>query len=287
MNYITCAVLAAVLTGCVPGFLKSANRKNAPVFSAFIVCCISVLFTVIIMAINDSFQYLPRISNLKLLYLLLSGTLEGLFLLCLSTAVTHGAIGLAVPVINLRGILITFLSFFLLHERVSVGKLCFMIALLLGTVFLESRPERKSSLNWVLFSFLALFLSAGIYYVDHFLLPEGAENTDCAMFIRFLIASGILACVSVLGGGFKKVGKLKAVNWISMAAAGLSMGLVWLLNGVSEKTGNQLVVYIASCLYFPVAMLTARILHREKFPVGAIIGTVLVLAGMIGMQLFS
>ena len=70
MNYITCAVLAAVLTGCVPGFLKSANRKNAPVFSAFIVCCISVLFTVIIMAINDSFQYLPRISNLKLLYLL-------------------------------------------------------------------------------------------------------------------------------------------------------------------------------------------------------------------------
>ena len=60
-----------------------------------------------------------------------------------------------------------------------------------------------------------------------------------------------------------------------------------LYNSVSEKTGDPLVVYIASCLYFPVAMLTARIMHREKFPVGAIIGTVFVLAGMIGMQLFS
>ena len=287
MNYITCAVLAAVLTGCVPGFLKSANKKNAPVFSAFIVCCISVVFTLIIMAVNHSFEYLPRMSNVTLLYSLLSGTLEGLFLLCLSTAVSHGAIGLAVPVINLRGICITFLSFFLLHERVSVGKLCFIILLLLGTVFLESRPERKSSLRWVLFSFLALFLSTGVYYVNHFLLPDGTVITDCAMFIRFLVASGILACICVLGGGFKKAGRLKAGNWISMAAAGLSMGVVWLLNSVSEKTGNPLVIYIASCLYFPVAMLTARIMHREKFPVGAIIGTVFVLAGMIGMQFFS
>ncbi len=287
MNYITCSIAAAVLTGCVPGFLKSANKKNAPVFSAFIVCCVSVVFTLIIMAINDSFQYLPRVSNQTLLYSLLSGTLEGLFLLCLSTAVTHGTISLAVPVINLRGICITFLSFFLLAERISVGKLCFMIVLLLGTVFLESRPERKSSLTWVLFSFLALFLSTGIYYVDHFLLPEGTILSDCTMFIRFLVASGVLACISVLGGGFKKAGKLKAGNWISMAAAGLSMGVVWLLNSVSEKTGNHLVVYIASCLYFPAALLTARILHREKFPVGAIIGTVLVLAGMIGMELFS
>ena len=287
MNYITCAVLAAVLTGCVPAFLKSANKRNAPAFSAFIVCCISLVFTLIIMAVNDSFRYLPGVSNLTLLYSLLSGTLEGLFLLCLSTAVTHGEIGLAVPVINLRGICLTFLSFFLLRERVSVGKLCFMILLLLGTVFLESRPERRSSMRWVLFSFLALFLSAGIYYVNHFLLPEGTVITDCAMFIRFLVASGVLACICFLGGGFKKARKLKTGNWIAMAAAGMSLGLVWLLNSVSEQTGDPLVVYIASCLYFPVAMLAAKIIHREKFPVGAIIGTVFVLAGMIGMQMFS
>ena len=226
-----------------------------------------------------------EIGNEMLLYLVLSGALQGVVWLCLSAALIHGNVNRVIPITNLHVCGALGISVWLFHTTLSVWKLCCILLLLLGTLLLESRPDKGGNGKWALFAFLALFASAAKTLTDMLYLPESVISVSVANAVRTAISTVVLWCAALLGKSLNSAKRITADGWIFLVLAGMAIGVAWLCDSRAALLGDSSYLLPISCTAFPVALLGARIFHKEEMPAGAMFGILLALAGMFGMLL--
>lgn len=285
VEWIGYACASAILVGLMPSFLKLGSKKAAPALGAALLSLMVLLFAVGIVVLEDRVEDLFNITNDTLLYLVLSGTLQGLFWLCLCGGLIHGEVSRVTPLTNLSTVGALGLSVVVFKTEVGLWKLCAILILLLGTLLIESRPDTRSNGRWAIFAFLALILASAKSLTDTLYLQQTVIPESVANVVRTAASMVVLCCIAVLGGAFSSARRITADGWIFLVLAGMSVGLAWLCNSRAEALGDPNYLAPIACAAFPVSLLGGRIFHREKFAAGALFGVLLVLAGMFGMML--
>lgn len=284
-EWIVYAVVSALLTGLMPSFLKTGIKKAAPALGAALFSSVVLLFAAGVVAMEARAGEILEIGNEMLLYLVLSGALQGVVWLCLSAALIHGNVNRVIPITNLHVCGALGISVWLFHTMLSVWKLCCILLLLFGTLLLESRPDKGGNGKWALFAFLALFASAAKTLTDMLYLPESVISVSVANAVRTAISTVLLWCAALLGKSLNSAKRITADGWIFLVLAGMAIGVAWLCDSRAALLGDSSYLLPISCTAFPVALLGARIFHKEEMPAGAMFGILLALAGMFGMLL--
>ena len=285
IEWIGYACASSVLVGLMPSFLKLGAKKAAPALGAALMSLVVLLFAGGIVVLEDRVEALFQITNDTLLYLVLSGTLQGLFWMCLCTALIHGEVCRVIPLTNLASVGALGLSVLVFKTEVGLWKLCCILLILLGTLLIESRPETRSNAKWAIFAFLALILSSAKSLTDTLYLQQTVIPESLANVVRTAVSTLVLFCFAVLGGAFSSAKKITVDGWIFLILAGMAVGLAWLCNSRAELLGDPNYLAPIACASFPIALLGGWMFHREKFPSGAMFGVLLALAGMFGMLL--
>lgn len=285
VEWIGYACASALLVGMMPSFLKLGARKAAPALGAALLSFVVLLFAAGIVVMEGCVETLFAVTNDTLLYLILSGTLQGIFWLCLCAALIHGEVGRVIPLTNLSTIGALGLSVLVFKTEVGLWKLCFIVLLLLGTLLLESRPEGNSKARWAVFAFLALIAASAQSLTDALYLKQTVILESHADLVRTAVSALVLFCIAVIGGAFSSARHITADGWIFLVLSGMAIGLSWLCDSRALQLGDPSYLAPIACASFPIALLCGRIFHREKFAAGAMFGVLLALAGMFGLLL--
>ncbi len=284
-EWIIYACISALLTGLMPSFLKTGAKKAAPALGAALLSTVVLLFAAGIVALEGRAEALLQLKNETLLYLVLSGVLQGVMWLSLCTALIHGGVSRVIPITNLEVVGVLGISAWLFRAVPGVWKLCCVVLLLLGTLLIESRPEKTGNGKWVLFAFLALLAAAAKTLVDTLYLEQSVVAESVANVVCTAVSSVLLWCIAALGKALRSAKRITADGWIFLVLAGMAVGVSWLCDSRARLLGDSSYLLPISCAAFPVAMLGARLFHKEEMPTGAMFGILLALAGMFGLLL--
>ena len=277
------ASASALLCGLLPSFMKTGVRRAAPSVAATLFATVTFLFALGAAAISGTLESLQHIDNAGLLNLALDGLLDALVWLCLFTALSTGGVNRVMPVYNLAAAGAIGLTAALFQGRVGVWRLCCIALLLLGTVLMESRQQKGRGYKWLLFSFLALAAAATQLVYEARRLPALPGSLQRLM--AALVAMALLWCLSAAGRSLNGLKKLQLEDWLFLLLAGVAAGLAGLCDAAVERMGDSTYVLPIRCCAFPLMMLFARILHKEKMPGAAILGLLLAVFGMFGLLL--
>lgn len=282
-EWILYACASAVLCGLLPSFMKLGVRRAAPSVAAALYASVVFLFALGAVAISDTFAQVRAVENSALLSYAVSGLLRAVVWLCLFTALSTGGVNRVMPVHNLAAAAVTGLTALLLSRRLGVWPLCCIVLLLLGTVLMESRQQKGRGLKWLLFAVLALLAETAKRLFDASYLS--GTPVSVVELLGSFTAMILLWGLSALGRSFGSLGKLKAEDWLFVLLAGVSTGLAWLCDASAARLGDSTYLLPIACCAFPLMMVFARLLNKERMPGAAVLGVVLAVFGMFGLLL--
>jgi len=276
------ASASALLIGLLPNFMKMGGRRAAPSVSSALFATVAFLFAVGQAVLYGTIDTVITLSNASFVNLLLSGVLRAAVCLCLFTALSTGGVNRVMPMYFLAdGAAIVVLSL-LSGGRLNIWRLCCIVILLLGIVLMESRQSKGRGYKWLLFSCLTMLLAAGKTLFDARYLPSAGS---ASLVVETLASMLVLWILAAVGKSLKGLGKLKMEDWLFLILAGMSIGLSWLCDGQVDRLGDSSYLLPIQLLSFPLMMLFARILQKERMPGAAVLGLVLAVLGQFGLQL--
>ena len=282
IRFILFSVGAALLSGASPVLMRAGARRSDPSLTAAVFASALLPCSLVPLAFSGRLTALFSVSGSSLFLLLLCGALSALCYLCLFTALSGTATARVMPLMNLEAVLLCAAGYFLFGEQLWITKLCCMLLVLLGTVLMESRSKAGSWL-WLLYALLALLARAG----RSLLMQAYVPNIDSALALPFTsaFAAVLLWLFTLLRGKQKKAASLGVRGWLCVPLAALALAGASVLTLLGSALGAWSWLAPISCLGFLSMLLFARLFLGEKLPGSALFGTILVLAGTIGMMM--
>lgn len=281
--WIALAVAAALLIGSVPVYMRAGAKRSDPSFAAALFTVALTLSSLAPLALSGEWRGLAAIDSRKLLLLADCGALLAGSLLCLFTALTGADVTRVFPLMNLRASVLLVLSYFLLGGRLSILRLCCVMLILLGTVFMESRSERGVSLRWIPHTALSLLMLCGaallyqMYLAD---VPESSALTLCAA-----EASVLLWIFTLARGKQKTVRGMGVKAWIMFLLAAVSLSLAIICTTLYSRIGDYSWLSPIQGLSLIAMVVFSRIFLKEKPPGSAVFGMILVLIGTFAIRM--
>lgn len=282
--YILFAAGAAILAGLSPAFLKTGAKRGDSCGSAAMLLTVLAVFYACIALQSGEMSGISGIDRRSMLFLVAAGACDGVYWMCIFRALATGNVNRVVPIDNLSGLLVLGASWYLFQSALGIWQLCFVAMVVLGTILMLSRPQKAKSMQWLWFSLLAMVLAAGSTVLQRY--GVSGVNDGLNAFVRCAVATALMWLVTFSTNGFKRMKKMGAENWIFVLVGAVSLGLAKLCNFYGAKFGTYPMLLPIALLCFPVTMLFAGLLHKEKMPGGAVFGMLLVLAGEAAMMYF-
>lgn len=284
IRWILLAVAAALLQGATPIFMRAGAKRSDPSFAAALFS--TALFGVSLapVLLNGEWGAFWVLGNQSLLILLLCGVLTALLYLCLFTALTGAGASRVFTLMNLSAFLLIVPAYFLFDGRLGVGRICCIMLVVLGTVLMQSRPERDASLRWLLYAFLALAFSIGISLLQEAFL-KSAVSDSMALTVRSAAACVLLWIFTLVRGRQKTARSMGLRSWVAILLAAVSIGLALLCQLLGARIGEWSWLRPIESLGLVSMLLFARIFQKEKLPGSAVFGLVLVLLGTFAIQM--
>lgn len=278
IRWIACAAGAALLRGAAPVCMRAGAKRSDPSFAAAIFATLLLLASCVPLWLTGQWAALFAVGNRSLLLIALSGLIAALAYLCLFTALTGAGVNRVLPLVNLSGVLMLALAYFFLGGRLGIWRLCCIVLILLGTVFMESRSEKSASLRWLLHAALALVCVTLVALIQKAHLDAYVSET-VALPLR-TAAACVLLWIFALARGKQKTARAMGVRgWLGVAAAAVCAGLALVLQTLGSSLGEWSWLAPIGCLGFASMLLFARIFLKEKLPGSALFGLLLVLLG--------
>lgn len=203
--------------------------------------------------------------------------------LCLFTALSTGGVSRVTPIVNLAPAIAAVFGALLFGGQLGVWRLCCLVLLLLGTVLMESRQQKGRGCRWLLFSLLALLCAAGHTLAQERLLAGVAASVRTLM--ESLMAAVLLSLLALAGRSFQSLKKLRFDEILYLLLSGVATGLAALCDAAAARFGDTTYLLPIACCAFPLTLLFARLLHKEKIPASALLGLVFAVAGMFALLL--
>lgn len=280
--WVALAVCSTMLLGGVPSWMRGGAKSADPsaaaaVFSlAFTLACAALLY------FSGGFERLLKLTTMQIVWLGVCGLLSALTWLSLFTALTGGKVSKVIPVVLLSSLLTLAASHFLFGAPMGLWKICCMVLMLLGIVFIESKTQQLNTQLWFVYALIAVAAATGTQLVSRGFLQE-TFDPQVYQAGRAAFAT-VFLWIFVFARG--KQGMLKYVQaraWFSIFFAALFFAGSYAATYFASRRGEMSTLAPVGILTFLFVMLFARMFQKEKQPGSSVFGTLLVLLGQFGI----
>ncbi|MPN00214.1 hypothetical protein SDC9_147408 [bioreactor metagenome] len=208
--------------------------------------------------------------------------LSALSWLSLFTALTGGKVSKVLPVFLLSQLLTLAASHFLFGAPMGLWKICCMVLMLLGIVFIESSTPQLQSQLWFVYALIAVFAATGSQLVQRGMVGETFDSAVFA-FWRAAFAAVFLWLFVFVRGKQKTLGDFSPRAWLGVLFAAVFLAGSWVLTYYASLRGDMSELAPIGVLTSVFVMLFARMFQKEKQPGASVFGTLLVILGQFGI----
>lgn len=276
------ALASTILLGGVPSWMRCAARRADPsaasaVFALLLVfCCIAQLH------FSGGISRALAVNSMQLVWIGVCGLLSALAWLSLFTALTGGKVSKVMPVYLLSSLLTLLASHFLFGAPMGLWKICCMVLILLGIVFIESSTPQLQSQLWFIYALIAVFAATGSQLVRRGLI---GESFDAAVFEfwRASFAAALLWIFVFVRKKQRTLGDFSPRAWIGILFAAVFLAGSFVATHFASLRGDMSYLAPVGVLTSAFVMLFARMFQKEKQPGASVFGTLLVILGQFGI----
>jgi len=280
--WIALALASTILLGGVPSWIRSAAKRADPSAAA----ALFVLFLTVASAgfvfLTGGFAGLLALSVLQFVWIAVCGFLSALAWLSLFTALTGGKVSKVMPVYLVSSLVTLAVSHFLFGAPMGLWKICCMILILLGIVFIESSSQQIQSQLWFLYALIALLATAGSQLLRRGMLGE-TFDAQVFEFWRAAFASVFLWIFVFLRKKQQTIKDFTPRAWFGVLFAAVFLAGSYAATYFASLRGDMSQLAPVGVLTSVFVMLFARIFQKEKQPGATVFGTLLVVLGQFGI----
>ena len=280
--WVALALGSTILLGGVPSWMRCAARRADPsaaaaVFALLLSACCGVL-----LQLTGGIPRVLMITQAQLLWIGVCGFLSALAWLSLFTALTGGKVSKVLPVFLLSQLITLAASHFLFGAPMGLWKICCMVLMLLGIVFIESSAQQIQSQLWFIYALIAVLAAAGAQLVRRGLVGEAGDSVVFE-FWRAAFAAVFLWIFVFLRGKQKTLGDFSPRAWIGALFAAVFLAGSFAATHFASLRGEMSYLAPIGVLTSVFVMLFARVFQKEKQPGASVFGTLLVILGQFGI----
>lgn len=280
--WIALAVASTVLLGGVPSWIRCAARRADPSAASAVFALLFTLCCVGLLQITGGVTRVLAVTQMQLIWLALCGLLSALTWLSLFTALTGGRVSKVFPVYAISSLLTLVASHFLFGAPMGLWKICCMVLILLGIVFIESRTPQIQSQLWFVYALIAVLASTGAQLLQKGMIGE-ALDTEVYQAWRAAFATVFLWIFVFARGKQVTLGDFSPRAWLGVLFAAVFLAGSYATTYFASLRGEMSALLPIGILTSLFVMLFARMFQKEKQPGAAIFGTLLVMLGQFGI----
>ena len=280
--WIALALASTILLGGVPSWIRSAAKRADPSAAAALFALFLTVASAGFVFLTGGFAGLLALSVLQFVWIAVCGFLSALAWLSLFTALTGGKVSKVMPVYLVSSLVTLAVSHFLFGAPMGLWKICCMVLILLGIVFIESSSQQIQSQLWFLYALIALLATAGSQLLRRGMLGE-AFNAQVFEFWRAAFASVFLWIFVFLRKKQQTIKDFTPRAWFGVLFAAVFLAGSFAATYFASLRGDMSQLAPVGVLTSVFVMLFARIFQKEKQPGATVFGTLLVVLGQFGI----
>jgi len=280
--WVALAVVSTILLGGVPSWIRCTARRADPSAAAAVFALLLALSYVVLLQFSGGIPRVLILTPLQLVWIGICGLLSALAWLSLFTALTGGKVSKVMPVFLLSQLITLAASHFLFGAPMGLWKICCMVLILLGIVFIESSSQQIQSQLWFVYALIAVFAAAGSQLVRRGMIGESFDSTVFE-FWRAASAAVFLWIFVFLRKKQSTLGDFSPRAWIGALFAALFLAGSVAATYFASLRGDINELAPVGVLTSVFVMLFARMFQKEKQPGSSLFGTLLVILGQFGI----
>ena len=280
--WIALALASTILLGGVPSWIRSAAKRADPSAAAALFALFLTVASAGFVFLTGGFARVLALSVLQFVWIAVCGFLSALAWLSLFTALTGGKVSKVMPVYLVSSLVTLAVSHFLFGAPMGLWKICCMVLILLGIVFIESSSQQIQNQLWFLYAVIALLATAGSQLLRRGMLGE-AFNSQVFEFWRAAFASVFLWVFVFLRKKQQTIKDFTPRAWFGVLFAAVFLAGSYAATYFASLRGDMSQLAPVGVLTSVFVMLFARIFQKEKQPGATVFGTLLVVLGQFGI----
>ena len=263
--WIALAVANTILLGGVPNWIRCAARRADPSAASASFALVFTLGCAALLQLTGGVTRALMVTQMQLVWLALCGFLSALTWLSLFTALTGGRVSKVLPVYAISSLATLAASHFLFGTPMGLWKICCMVMILLGIVFIESRTPQIQSQLWFVYALIAVLASTGAELLHKGLIGTTIE-TEVYQAWRAAFATVFLWIFVFARKKQVTLGDFSARAWLGVLFAGVFLAGSYAATYYSSLRGEMSALAPIGVLTSLFVMLFARMFQKEKQP---------------------
>jgi len=280
--WIALALASTILLGGVPSWIRSAAKRADPSAAVAMFALLFALACAALVYLTGGFPRLFSLSAMQFVWIAICAFLSALAWLSLFTALTGGRVSKVMPVYLISSLITLVVSHFLFGAPMGLWKICCMILILLGIVFIESNTQQIQSQLWFVYALLALLATAGSQLLRRGMLGD-AFDSQVFEFWRAAFAAVFLWVFVFLRKKQTTLVDFTPRAWFGVLFAAVFLAGSYAVTYFASLRGDMSELAPIGVLTSVFVMLFARIFQKEKQPGAMVFGTLLVVLGQFGI----
>ena len=280
--WVAFALLNTILLGGVPSWIRGAARRADPSAASAVFALLLTLACTGQLQISGGISRVVMITPMQLVWICACGFLSALTWLSLFTALTGGKVSKVMPVFLLSQLITLAGSHFLFGASMGLWKICCMVLVLLGIVFIESSSRQIQSQLWFLYALIAVFATVGSQLVRQGLVGETVDES-VFQFWRAASATVFLWIFVFARKKHKTLCDFSPRAWFGVLFAAVFLAGSYTATYFASLRGEMSYLAPIGVLTSVFVMLFARLFQKEKQPGASVFGTLLVVLGQFGI----
>ena len=280
--WVALALASTILLGGVPSWIRSAAKRADPSAAAAVFALLLTFACAGLVYLSGGFARLLALSAMQLVWIGVCAFLSALAWLSLFTALTGGKVSKVMPVYLLSSLITLAVSHFLFGAPMGLWKICCMILILLGIVFIESSTQQIPGQLWFIYALIAVLATAGSQLLRRGMLGE-AFDAQVFEFWRAAFAAVFLWVFVFLRKKQQTFRDFTPRAWSGVLFAAVFLAGSYAVTYLASLRGDMGDLAPIGVLTSVFVMLFARMFQKERQPGAAVFGTLLVIMGQFGI----
>lgn len=280
--WVALALASTILLGGVPSWIRSAAKRADPSAAAAVFALLLTFACAGLVYLSGGFARLLALSAMQLVWIGVCAFLSALAWLSLFTALTGGKVSKVMPVYLLSSLITLAVSHFLFGAPMGLWKICCMILILLGIVFIESSTQQIQGQLWFIYALIAVLATAGSQLLRRGMLGE-AFDAQVFEFWRAAFAAVFLWAFVFLRKKQQTLRDFTPRAWSGVLFAAVFLAGSYAVTYLASLRGDMGDLAPIGVLTSVFVMLFARMFQKERQPGAAVFGTLLVILGQFGI----
>ena len=280
--WVALALASTILLGGVPSWIRSAAKRADPSAAAAVFALLLTFACAGLVYLSGGFARLLALSAMQLVWIGVCAFLSALAWLSLFTALTGGKVSKVMPVYLLSSLITLAVSHFLFGAPMGLWKICCMILILLGIVFIESSTQQIQGQLWFIYALIAVLATAGSQLLRRGMLGE-AFDAQVFEFWRAAFAAVFLWVFVFLRKKQQTLRDFTPRAWSGVLFAAVFLAGSYAVTYLASLRGDMGDLAPIGVLTSVFVMLFARMFQKERQPGAAVFGTLLVIMGQFGI----